>query len=524
MNRHIKKEYIQNLLDKHKNLRDKLYCRGYVLTDYNIDDHVYPFYGLWHKEQIGSYTLLVSDKQHYFVYTGKNGTWVLVGHAYNPFTMDKDEITILKKMDESNGDFTEILNELTGVFSLHIIKDSRIMVYGDASGMQSTFVGIVDGKNWVSSHTNLIGDICNLTWDPYVKNLSQYRFFRLLGNSLPGDLTPYKQIKRLTPNCYADLGGANMTIKRFYTPKRLNVTKDEIAHHVAVILHRNMELIAQKWKKPAISCTGGCDSKTTMACTNGLYDKFRYFSYISNDSEKIDADAANAIVKALGQKLITYNIPDKDEAFADIEKTRDILLWNNGNLCVNNDNDVRKRKFFEDTEDFDIEVKSWASEIGRAYYSKRFANRTDFGSEPTPRKCTAMYKFFLLNRPLVWATDKVFKKWLSEYFQQDKANPIDWQEQLFWEFRVPSWNGLVITGEHRYSFDIAIPYNNRKLLELLVSAPIEDRINDTVYKMIREKMNPEIDKTGIAVTNLKHTEKRAKLENLYYWTMTHILI
>lgn len=37
-------------------------------------------------------------------------------------------------------------------------------------------------------------------------------------------------------------------------------------------------------------------------------------------------------------------------------------------------------------------------------------------------------------------------------------------------------------------------------------------------------MNPEIDKTGIAVTNLKHTEKRAKLENLYYWTMTHILI
>ena len=95
---------------------------------------------------------------------------------------------------------------------------------------------------------------------------------------------------------------------------------------------------------------------------------------------------------------------------------------------------------------------------------------------------------------------------------------------MFWEFRIPSWNGLVITGEHRYSFDITIPYNNRKLLELLVSASIEDRINDTVYKMIRAKMNPEIDKTGRAVTNLKHTEKRAKLENLYYWIMTHILI
>lgn len=38
MNQHLKKEDIQNLLDKHKDLRDKLYCRGYVLTDCNIDD------------------------------------------------------------------------------------------------------------------------------------------------------------------------------------------------------------------------------------------------------------------------------------------------------------------------------------------------------------------------------------------------------------------------------------------------------------------------------------------------------
>ena len=81
---------------------------------------------------------------------------------------------------------------------------------------------------------------------------------------------------------------------------------------------------------------------------------------------------------------------------------------------------------------------------------------------------------------------------------------------------MPSWNGLVITGEHRYSYDITIPYNNRKLLELLLSAPIEDRIGDTVYQEIREYMNPAIDKTGIAVTNLKHTERRAKFEDIYW--------
>lgn len=519
----MKKEDIQNLLEKHINLRDKIFCRGYVLTNATIDVYSYPFFGLWKTEKIDEFTLLVSEKQHYYIYKGNNGIWILVGHAYNPFTMTSNEMEILKDMDKQKDNFLKILNELTGIFSLHHINNGEVKVYGDATGMQTTFIGIIKGKSWISSHTNLIGDLCNLKLDPYVRKLSRYKFFKLLGNYLPGALTPFKEIIRLTPNFFAILNNGELKVKRFYTPKRFNIENKDIANRVAKILHNNMSLIAQKWNKPAISCTGGCDSKTTIACTTGLYDKFYYFSYVSNDSEEVDAEAARTIINAIGQEHKTYVIPDDDNVFPDLEATRSILMWNDGNLRDNNRNDVRKRKFFEDTKDFDVEVKSWASEIGRAYYSKRFDNRIDFGKMPSPRKCTAMYKFFLHNRPLVWATDKIFNKWLKEYFQQDKNNPIDWQEQFFWEFRVPSWNGLVITGEHRYSFDITIPYNNRLLLELLVSAPIKDRINDTIYKIIRNNMNPKIDATGIAITNIKHTNTRAKLENIYYWLMTHII-
>lgn len=518
----MNRDSIRNTLIEHVGLRDKLFCRGYVLTDSVINEQQYPFYGLWNKSTIDGYTLLVSPKQHSFIYTGRQGIWVMVGHAYNPFTMDSDELTILKKMDQSDN-FISILNELTGIFTLHIIKDGEVRIYGDASCMQSTFYGQIEGKIWVSTHTNLIGDLCNLQWDHYVKKLVSYRFFRLLGNSLPGNLTQFVEVKRLMPNFYVRVGGGKISVNRFYTPKRQLLNNDTIADKVATLMHENLQLITEKWKKPAISCTGGCDSKTTMACAVGLYDKFRYFSYISNDSERVDADAAKTIVNALGQEHKTFIIPDSDDAFKDLEETRALLLWNNGALCPNNRNDVRKRKFLEDIEDFDVEIKSWASEIGRAYYSKRFANRKDFGKRPTSRKCTAMYKFFFHKRSLVWATDKVFEVWLEKYFRQDEVNPIDWQEQFFWEFRVPSWNGLVITGEHRYSFDITIPYNNRIIIELLVSAPIEDRINDTIYSMIRTKMNPKIDKTGISIKNVKHTKNRAKIENIYYWVMTHMI-
>lgn len=193
-----------------------------------------------------------------------------------------------------------------------------------------------------------------------------------------------------------------------------------------------------------------------------------------------------------------------------------ILRWNCGDLRDSNANDVRKRIALDKIDDYDVEVKSWASEIGRAYYSKRFHGRTKFPKKPSGRACTTLYKFFLHDRRLVHETDKVFENFIRDYYEPAKENPVEWFEQFFWEFRVPAWNGLVITGEHWYSDEITIPYNNRLLLTMLLSVPIEDRVSDKLYKEIRAAKNPLIDQTGVAVTNLLHTERREKLENLYW--------
>ena len=522
----MNRETIKNILNDNPEMKDKLFARGFYFTDSYVDDSKYPFWGLWSKEELGNYTLLVAPKQRHKVVKDVNCTLILVGHAYNPFQMKSDETDILvslqKKMEENEDAFFNELNELTGVFTLIWVKKGNVYVVGDATGMQNTFYTNVNGKVFVASHTNLLGDLLNLEWDPYIKRLSKYRFFGLLGNSLPGDLTQFNEVKRMVPNHYICFDeNKTINVKRFFWPRVQGKSNMEITKEVSEILHANMQLIAEKWKKPAVSMTGGCDSKTTLACVKGLYDKFAYFSYTSSESEDVDANAAHKICEALGLKHTIYRIPQQDSEQTLIEETRDILLWNTGNLTPINRNDVRKRRFFADTEDFDVEIKSWASEIGRAYYSKRFNGRKKFGKTPTARVCTTLYKFFLHDRKLVKDTDHMFTEYLGKYFEQAKMNPIEWQEQFFWEFRVPSWNGLVITGEHRYSFDITIPYNNRILLELLVSAPIEDRINDTIYSEIRKYMNPVIDETGIAVTNLKHTKNREKAENLYYILHSH---
>lgn len=514
-------ESMRQLLKQNPEYRGKLYIRGFVLTDGDINENDYPFQGEWIKRSFARGTLLVHPQQHSYVCEYESITMALVGHAYNPFVMEKDEAKIVEELSavflEDEQRFWDKFNELTGVFTLIWFVNDCVYIVGDPSGMQTTFYTEKGGKIYISSHTVLLGELLGLDKDEYIQRLVHYRFFRLLGNSLPGDLTQFVGLRRLVPNHVCCYQNGKFINKRFFWPAETTEKSYEtIVREASDILYRSMQLISEKWEHPAISLTGGCDSKTTLACANGLYDKFQYFSYVSSESEQVDADAAHEICKALHLQHKVYHIPEIMGNQDHYELVQKLLRWNNGDLIDSNLNDVRKRIVLDQIDDFDIEVKSWVSEIGRAYYSKRFAGKTKFPAEPSGRACTTLYKFFLHDRKLVSDTDRVFENYLTEFYEPARVKPVAWQEQFFWEFRVPSWNGLVITGEHRYSSDITIPYNNRKLLMLLLSVPLDKRIDDQLYTDIRARMNPKIDQTGISVTNLKHTESRAKLENLYW--------
>lgn len=510
---------MKELLEAYPLYRKKLYIRGFLLTDAETDEEEYPFYGKWSSIGFAGRKLLVHPEQRVCMVKTDCLTMALVGHAYNPFTMQSDENEIVSELAELFAEnekaFWESFNELTGTFVL-MWYDGSLHIVGDASGMMTVFYAEKDGRAYISSHTMLLGELLNLEMSSYAKRIIGYRFFGLLGNSLPGDITQFEGMKRLVPNHVCTFADGSFQNKRFYWPVKVEKEYNDILKQAADILNRSMKLIPEKWKKPAVSMTGGCDSKTTLACAKGSYDKYRYYSYTSSESEQVDADAAHEICVALGLEHKIYEIPESLGDEDNFDVVAKILRWNSGDIIDCNRNDVRKRIVLDRIDDFDVEVKSWASEIGRAYYSKRFNGRTEFPEKPNGRACTTLYKFFLHNRKLVADTDRVFEQYLREFFERAEENPVEWQEQFFWEFRVPSWNGLVITGEHVYSSDITIPYNNRRLLELLLSVPLDARIKDTLYTDIRKYMNPTIDETGIAVTNLKHTDRRAKFEDIYW--------
>ena len=165
-------------------LINKLYFRGFLVTDDETCLESGDIIPKWKKYTVQKYTFRVSEGQSIFICNknSESGSLVLIGHAYNPFRSCCDEVLILNSLHESLCQkkvkhFWRTFNELTGIFTLFYINNNVLYIAGDASGIQTTFYSVYRGRVYIASHTNLIGDILGLNWDPYVYKLVHYRFF-----------------------------------------------------------------------------------------------------------------------------------------------------------------------------------------------------------------------------------------------------------------------------------------------------------------------------------------------------------
>ena len=517
---------MKRVLEQYPKYRSKLYCRGFLITtNGSLDLNDYPFYGKWKK---------ITLNDHFFVYIHPEANIVLnktdsvvhflIGHAYNPFSMEYDEESILKslaiKSQQNPDSYWDYESELTGIFCLGMVKENKIMFETDCTGMQLMFYGICGCNMYITSHAKMVADICGFEQTKYVRKLVKSRFYHYWGTFLPGDISPYQELTRVQPNFefIYNKSKNKFRFKRFFPNKKIetvDVTKvEETFSDIAEIMRNNLYLISKKWpNRAAISVTGGRDSTATLASAKMEYDKFKYFSYQSQESESVDAKAAHEICEKLGLDHKIYTISDRDSDFENIEVYRKILECNAGCIGKNNLNDVRKRAYFDNIDDFDVEVKSWVSELGRGEAQNKY-NIRRWPQMPTAGYYRCMWKV-IVNPGLIYQSNQIFKQYLKKYYNQEIFTYLPWMDYFYWEFSWSSGEGNFLTAEHRLSYDITIPYNNRKLLQKIFSIPLDLRIDNQVPKKIIENNNKAIKETGILVKNVAHTDLWTSLIRIY---------
>lgn len=516
-----KTEFLQ-MLDKNPELKKDLFIRGFLVTDRKIENiEEFPFYGNWKIEEHGGYYFIAHALTGMHIYETEDGkVFFMMGHAYNPFTMEYKEDIILEHIAAAYGtdDYMERVNDITGVFVYGSVIGGKIEYLVDPSGMQSACYGKIGENFYLSSHPQLVGDICGLKRDDFVKKLVRYKWYgRVMGPYLPGELTPFAEVKRIVPSilyCYK----TEVSHRRYWPLKdapeaseRNEYTK--VIHQAADILKNNMELISKKWNHPWISLTGGIDSNTTFAAGNGNYDKFETFSYISAEKEVPDAAAAKRIAERFGLKHHEYHIPSENCELNLFEEKRELFRHNNGYIAELYDNEARKKFFLRENAECDVEVKSWVSETIRGYWYKHYGRKSF--PKLSGKLYRNLYKIFITNRKLAHKLDKLFDDYITE-FEYDKIPesypPADMHyNEVTWG----SWGGLNIT-EMKYCFDITFIYNNRRFFDLMFRVPLEKRISDEHHLDMKRYLNPELADMNIRVVNMKETDFRAFALNVIF--------
>ena len=512
----------EQLIENYDYLKQDLFIRGFLVTDRsNIDLSDFPFYGNWRTEKHCEYYFMAHKLAGMNVYEDNGNCFFILGHAYNPFTMEIDEIAILKRIAEAYGtqNYIDRINELTGVFIYGAIVDGVVEYFVDPSGMQSACYGVINGNFYLSSHPQLIGDICNLEMDSFVKELIAYKWYgRVMGPYLPADLSPFAEVKRIVPSIQYWYKDKKVTHKRFWYLTENQIANDPDEYYKVIeqagdILKNNMTLIAEKWQHPWISLTGGIDSNTTFAAANGNYDKFETFSYISAEKEIPDAAAAKKISERFGVTRHEYKIPDNNDAIKDFEARRELFRHNNGYIAELYDNEIRKKLYLRDNAKCDVEVKSWVSETIRAYWYKHYG-RKKF-PPLSPKLFRNLYKIFIMNRSLAHKIDKLFAQYIKDFEYEKIPESYPPADMHYNEVTWGSWGGLNIT-EMKYCFDITFAYNNRKFLDLMFRAPLEKRISDQHHLDVKKYLNKDLYDMNIRVVNLKETDNRARALNVIF--------
>ena len=524
-------DQFKHMLELHPELKQDLFIRGFLITDRDsIDMDQFPFYGNWKLEKHGRYNFMAHKLAGMHIYEdSEHRLFFIMGHAYNPFTMEHEEIRILQYIAAAYGteQYNDRIDEMTGVFVFGSVVDDRIEFQTDPSGMQSACCAKIGNYSYISSHSQLVGDICNLEMCSFVKDLIRYKWYgRVMGPYLPGDITPFRNVKRIVPDIRYTYKKDDKRIghHRYYPLIEIRMTEsendyNEVIKKAADILKNNMVLITRKWDHPWISLTGGIDSNTTFAAANGVYDKYEAFSYISAEKEIRDAEAAQRIADHFGVKHHVYNIPEKNEELPNYEVIYEILMHNNGYVGPLKANEARKRIYLRNNAGCDVEVKSWVSETIRAYWYKHYGRKTM--PKLSPKLYRNLYKIFLTDRKLAHKIDRLFEKYIKDYEYNRIPECYPTADMHFNEVTWGSWGGMRIS-EMKYCFDITFAYNNRKFLDLLFRVPLDKRISDQHHLDMKKYLNPELGEMGIRVVNMKETDFRAFCLNFIFTVNTFL--
>lgn len=220
-----------------------VYKRGFFLTDIEgIEVHneeLQTQISNWKNLKFKKYNIYIENSVEHTLLSRRGITILIIGLVLNPFKNQYKQTKIAKSLIKSRVlgevNFLDELDELSGRFTIIINFEDITKIYNDACGTRTIYYDTSDNHTLISSHSHLIADICGYSYSETIRSYVNDKSSG--GKYLPGLLSPFDEVKLLTPNTTYSL--EDKKISRYF-PRSNNekISTDEAIAKLLPILKK----------------------------------------------------------------------------------------------------------------------------------------------------------------------------------------------------------------------------------------------------------------------------------------------
>ena len=197
----------------------------------------------------------------------------------------------------------------------------------------------------------------------------------------------------------------------------------------------------------------------------------------------------------------------------DFEFLKKLLEHNTNHIKNFANHEVRKYIYLYRLNGYDIELKSWASEVARVFFERKYDLKMP--KVLSERHLSIFQTRYFMHPFLLKKSDRIYKEFMKKTDLKESKFNFEHTDLCYWEVRMGAWGTSVTSSQNLYHL-ITMPMNNRKLLEIFLSFPHELRKSDQVHKWVMEYANIKVVEAEEEVKNLYFHSYRILMEKAYY--------
>ena len=340
---------------------------------------------------------------------------------------------------------------------------SLCAVYSESAGIVATSSGLIPYSADTGDRTELIAQM------PILSQVSMY----------PIGITPRYGVERLLPNHYLDLSTWRPHRHWPQKPIATNPDTETVTREITALTRRHIAAVAAQYPLQ-MSMTAGRDSRALLAVSRPLLERAQFFTTSQpTRTAELDVHIAKRIARThrLDHRVVPFIVPDEIERH----------LWYHRTGCsIGNPSSAECTRMIKQLDPERAYLPGFLGELSRYVYVNFLSTLVPEwdGRTVTPEHLMAL--------SLAPRTEEAMAR-MTGWLDSVQLENVDQIINLFYlEQRVGCWVAINTSAfADTYRFELW-PFNNRRIVELMLSLPVEFKMANGMHTAIMDQEWPEL--------------------------------